>query len=543
MLDVSGSLRDRGYAIREGQSTRWTDSIPSFLARLLEADDQFFAADDLVIVQPFSDAKTDALEKRRPMGPLALGQWSSQTLPVPGAGATDMARALDLTLAHADRQTAPTVLTWLLTDNENNLSGNTSDAQFYQRLRSSPSFSHVYFFPLANPDNQAKDALVLYLLAHTREDDSLPWMEALSDSVEEKTGYGGVLFRPLYSSRGETVLKFDREMVYEDPTNRAKTSQEGGATVITLQEGERLRGRIKFKIQSNLKGWEIVDGRLEQARLRLTVPNDYEKPGRVTLNPPVVPKSLSVRPQQTSLDFFVVSLRDTPVTISRSFWRMMADPFAKWLPSLEGDLRLQVVLSLAEADLEQGPIRPSFSDEMRERVRYVPNLAEIERFMLLQADDLGEDDNQRVIEFQKKLVVKVQASSFPRVMMTLILVSGLVLLGLAIWVGVLWRVRFRLEAPEGNHDLNLSAAFGSYLVCSPTGIPLARLRMTFGSASLLPEPEVTVEGLTEPVPVAFEGTEFRFELGLAYKHEAHLYVLHREQANFSDGPVDEAPSL
>ncbi|MCA9791171.1 MAG: hypothetical protein KC910_05225 [Candidatus Eremiobacteraeota bacterium] len=545
LLDVSGSLRERGYAVRvKDAGTQWEPTIPQLLVHLFAPDGKYFASNDMIIVQPFSDAATDVKERRAPFGPLALAELPARLgeLPTPGAGATDMARALDLARQHVDQTPAKTVLTWVITDNENNLSGNQSDALFYERLRSSPDYSHVFFFPLADPTSGRKDALVMYLLAQAQEGDSLPWMDELVDEIHQRTGYEGVLFRPLYNKAGESVLKFDRELVYEGGT----ATQEGGATVLTVNEGDRIRGQLKFKIHSNLKGWEIVDATMEDATVKLDVPRPYRRAGTVTVNSKVTPRTLSIKPNETSLNFYVLSLQDSSLELERSTWDMLKSPFARWLPQVEGKVKVKVVLDLNQTSLEEGSIRPALSDQMRERVKYVPNLDAIEFFMIYQPDQDGAqtESNQRVIEFERNLVIKVRASNFPRVLMTVLLIGLLGFAALLFWMFVLWRVSYRLEAPEGNHELNLPALFGSYLIVSPTGLPLAKLALRFGSPSLVPEPEVNLDGDQTSVPVEFEGSEFRFELSPAFKEgESHFYVLHRAYRDGSGGPADDIPEL
>ncbi len=540
LMDVSGSLRARGYAVKQGNSVVWTDTIPSLAERLLQPGGDFFKPESQLYIQPFSDAATDLKERRVALGPFPLSEAPSlrSRLPVPGAGATDMDRALTMAEALAARSGAKTVFTWLITDNENNLHSNQSDAKFYERLRGSPAYDHVYFFPLAKPEEGENHPLVMYLLVHHTEEPD-PWVDKLVEEVVERIGFEGVLFRPLYSGGDSSVLKIDRSLEFEGPKS-VKVSQEGGATKLSIDEGDRLSGRLQFKIASQLKGWEIVDGNLEDAAVSFEVPSVYKNSGKVSLKTPVTPRQLNVKPKQKSIDVHVVSLANSDLKVERPWSEKFADPFAKFLPPIEGRLKMKATLNLNPGSLEDSPIRPNLSDEMRKRVASVPNLNEIEQFMVFQLDEGGGEDGIRTIEFERKLLLEVRASSLPRVLIMLVLGGGTLLLAFLVWFFLLWRRELTLEAPDGQHALTMGNAYSNYAVISPTGEVLAQLQCRFGALQIVPEPSCLIDGEEMATEVRFEGSEFPFMIGFDHKDETHHFVLHQAASGSGGGGAAEA---
>ena len=83
MVDVSGSMRDRGYATREV----WGPTVNDLTRKLFAPGSPHFEASDPVTVIPFSDAATDAQEKRAPLPAATLATFTSSSLPLPGGGA------------------------------------------------------------------------------------------------------------------------------------------------------------------------------------------------------------------------------------------------------------------------------------------------------------------------------------------------------------------------------------------------------------------------------------------------------------------------
>ncbi|MEW6278567.1 MAG: hypothetical protein AB1758_08105 [Candidatus Eremiobacterota bacterium] len=546
LLDVSGSMRDRGYAFRmEDGATAWGPEIPDFLARLLATDDRWFQPQNPVTLIPFSDRATDAKEGRAPIGPVPLSEAPTllEALPAPGAGATDMDRCLDLD-REASRDT--TVLTWLITDNENNLAGNQSDRKFYQRLRDSPDYSHVYFFPLSLTGSEG-DALVMYLLVKTQ--DKGAWVDDLAAAVAEKTGFEGVLFRPLYSDPGRPVLDFGKELQVDTGDDQERVTQEGGTTVLHFDEGQPLAGQVKFRIRSNLKGWQISKATMEEAEVSLKVPPGYrDSPGDTKLSRTITPKQLTIGPGKESADLFLFNLESTdaqPLVLERTFEQWLSDPFASHLDDIEGRIKLRAVLHLAQEGVEQGDLRPALSPEVAERVQHVPNLMEIEEFMVHQSDlgEGGEDPNVRTIRFERRLLVQTRANPLGGWLVLGLGLGGLALAAASAWALLLWKARYTLEGPGQEEEFTLGYLFGSYLVCAPNGVELCTLRQRFGGLSVVPVPEVEVNGSPDPAPLRWEGPEARLEVKPDGKEPLYYTVVRSQKASAGGASDREDVSL
>lgn len=547
MVDVSGSMRAHGYATARS----WGKELPELTAKLFATGGEFFSdASQKVTLLPFSDPDTDAREGRVALAPLPLGglgqSWAE--LKPPGGGATDMNRALDLAEPSLNASGGQPSLVWLITDNENNLGENSSDDKFYQRLRDSPAFSHVVLFPLtraADAHSQVGDpaaastsdatggALVMYLLVPPDTLDTEA-VNRLTREVEKRTGFGGLLFRPLYSGGGESSLDFARELSYDGP-GRHRVEQEAGQTVLYLQEGERLTGQLKFRVKSHLQGWKLHGASLNDAEVRLSVPAAYKHGGDTPLRWPVTPRTLDVGSESESVTLFSLGLAGpggAPLELERrSFW---ADPFASRLPDIEGDVQMRATLHL-----DRGELEPQVSPTMQERLARVPRLPDIQRYMLRQGEGTTAERN---IEFGRKLVVRVATDPTPGYL----LLGALALLGLMLllFLGalLLWRHRLTLEGGGQEEDVRLGALWGSYLVCDGAGQPYARLISRFGSLTLRAEPDTLLEGHRQVLPVRWQGSEFRFEAGPEGKPATTFWLRRDGQAGRSTGAAGASDS-
>lgn len=582
LLDVSGSMRNRGYAHRgpDGRSTLWAPPLPDFVSKLLGG----FSPQDEVVVLPFSESVTDAKEGRSATAPQTLQNLSAvvANLPTPGGGATNMTYALDRAL----EQYAPagTTLVWLITDNENNIDTQQNDQEFYERLSGQAAghekdYSHVLFFPIASlakgantpqashqvhgSDPAMGDNLVMYLLIPGQGE--RPWVDALMEQVKKTTGFAGVIFRPLYADPGRPVLDFSQELKVQG--RGPKVRQEGGTTVLTFEEGDTLRGKVGFKVRSHLKGWKIENATLDDATVDLQIPAGYEGAGNRQMVWEVSPKNLSVEPEKESADFFLLDLAGArlkapeaptknrpakkagPMVLSRSWGKFLGDPFAKFLPTIGGKVKVTATLKLAPEDIEQGSIKPAFEPDVRERLKAVRYLADIERFMVLQDDLPGmgdkpeEDPNQRTITFERKLAIRVKANPLGGW-----LALGALALAVAALVGgvlalTVWKAHYALTGPTGTEEFSLPYLWGAWLISSPDGIPLATLAQRFGSARLVPEPDVAINGMSEVTPVDWETSEFRAELTPEGKPTLHYTLTRASGTSKINAGQEDGPSL
>jgi hypothetical protein len=535
LVDVSGSMRTRGYSTAEA----WGSEIPALLNKLLEPRGSYFSSESQLLLRPFSDPATDEAEKRSALGPTSLDrrQETVGQMKPPGAGATDMSKALDI-----GQQLASTLphkaLIWLLTDNENNFTSNQSDKAFYERLRDSPDYSHVFLFPLADPAKRAQDSLVMYLLVPP---DSLEMeqVNALAREVEQRTGFGGMLFRPLYQQAGSTTLDFSKELTLEAP-GKHRVEQEGGQTVLYFNEGDKLQGELRFRIRSRLKGWKVQGASLEDAEVALHVPPTYVDGSESKLRWQVTPKTLEVEPEKDSMTLFSLQIAGPggkPIRLHRSTAQVMKNPFARNLPEVEGDVKMRAVLHV-----DQGDLQPQVPPEMQARLKTVPRLAEVEQYMLQQADATsGGTSGEKQIDFQRKLVVRVKADPTSSIVLGLLL-AGAVLAGAgALAAALLWKSALHLEGPGVDEEFSLSGLAGSYTVCDGKGQPHCRLQSRWGSLSLVAEPDYEFEDELKRVPVRWEGDEFRFEVGQEGKPRDVFWLRRRGPGGGSAGGGSESP--
>lgn len=506
MIDVSGSMRERGYADR----TSWGPEIPGFLKNLLQQGTPFFGEHSKMLLLPFSDVTTDPKERRVALGPAPLGDIGLRFMEIapPGGGATDMPRALDLAQRMLHACPHPGIV-WLLTDNENNFETNQSDHKFYERLRDSPDYEFVYLFPLANPAQKPNDCLVMYLLIPPRLMEATEAAE-LAKEVERRTGFGGMLFRPLYTESDSTTLDFSKELTLDAP-GRHKIEQEGGQTVLYYQEGEKLQGNLRFRIRSRLKGWKVEGATLQDAEVQLSVPSIYVDGSESKLKWQVTPNTLEVEPEKDSLTMFSLQIsgpQGKPIELRRRPAQMMTHLFDSYLPAVEGDVRMKAVLHI-----DQGQLRHQVPGAMQERLAAVPRLAEIETYMLQQEDLNKNTGSEREILFQRKLVVRVKADPSSAILMGILALVGGLLAAASAAALVFWKLAFQLEGPSIEEEFTLSGLWGQYLICDGKGLPHCRLHCKFGSLTLVSEPDSVFEDDLRQIPVRWEGDEFRFEVG------------------------------
>ncbi len=529
LVDVSGSMRSRGYADRQA----WAPELPDMLKSLIQPGGKFFSETSHFTLRPFSDVSTDEKENRVALGPAPLPDFANrfEEMAVPGGGATDMSRALDLAQLMLQASPHPGVI-WLITDNENNFSTNQSDKAFYQRLRDSPDFNYVYLFPLADPQKRPNDCLVMYLLIPPRVMETSEAAE-LAKEVESRTHFGGMLFRPLYNETNSTTLDFSKELVLDAP-GKHRIEQEGGQTVLYFNEGDKFQGNLRFKIRSRLKGWRVQGASLEDADVELNVPPIYEGGSKNKLTWQVTPKTLEVAPEQDSMTLFslhVAGPNGQPILLQRRASQMLSHLFQSYLPEVQGNVKMKAVLHV-----DQGNLTHEVPPEMQARLKAVPRLDEVEQYMLQQQDLSQNDGAERDILFQRKLVIRVKADPSSAIVFGILIAAGAVLAVAAAGAVLLWKVPLRLEGPGIEEEFTLSALSGQYLICNGKGEPHCRLRCSLGSLSLVAEPDFVFEDEARKTAVVWQGDEFRFEVGPEGKGR-DVFWLRRNRAGGPGGSL------
>ena len=544
MMDISGSLRTRGYATPRG----WTPILPELWAKLFAPDEEFSRAGDEVLFCPFSDRITDTKEQCHPVGPFAVPEFRNRIpgLPFPGGGATDMARALDMgrDLCAAASSKGRSMV-WLITDNENNLDSSQDNKEFYRRLRDSQDYSHVLFFPIADPKVRKGDNVVMYMMAPQGQWET-PEIETMARVVTQKTGYDGILFRPLYTAPGTSALDFSKELTVEG-RRKHEVTQEGGTTVLHFKEGDKLDGQLKFRIRSRLKGWKLQKAQLDDADVTLDIPPMY----RATTNGKsdkgktcwqVTPKVLTVEPQKETAEFFLLQLsgpQGSPMVLRRSTLDRLSSPFQRYLPEIRGKVTMK-----ARVDLSAEQIKTEIPAAMRERLASVPYLSEIEHFMMLQQDEAGNDPSktQREISWERQLLVRIEADSSPALLLAglaiLAILAGLALVGAA----VLFKHSFQLEGPDMEEEVSFPYLYGNHLVCDNQGRALFWLRSRWGSLALETAPDHAFNEQAHLLRVRWEGDEFRFECGEESK-SAGVFWLRRQRGRAHGGGSEGGGSV
>jgi len=507
LVDVSGSMRTRGYSDRQS----WSPELPEMLKALLQpGTSKYFSEASHFTLRPFSDVATDEKENRVALGPAPLVDFANrfEEVAVPGGGATDMSRALDIAQLMLQASPHPGIV-WLITDNENNFSSNQSDKAFYQRLRDSPDFNYVYLFPLADVQKRPNDCLVMYMLVPPRVMDAKEVAD-LAKEVEARTHFGGMLFRPLYNETDSTTLDFSKELQLDAP-GKHRIEQEGGQTVLYFNEGDKLQGNLRFHIRSRLKGWKVKGATLEDADVELNVPPIYEGGSKSKLSWQVTPKTLEVAPEQDSMTLFnlhIAGPNGQPILLQRRTSQMLSHLFQSYLPEVHGDVKMKAVLHV-----DQGNLAHEVSPEMQQRLKAVPRLDEVEQYMLQQQDLNQNAGAERDILFQRKLVIRVKADPSSAIVFGILMAAGAVL-GIAMAGAViLWKTALRLEGPGIEEEFTLSALSGQYLICNGKGEPHCRLHSSLGNLTLQAEPDFVFEGEQRKQRVQWQGDEFRFEVG------------------------------
>ena len=522
-------MRGHGYSDRRS----WAPDLPDLLKSLVQVDGKFFSRSSQFTLRPFSDVATDEKESRVALGPAPLADFATrwEEVSVPGGGAADMSRALDIAQLMLQASAHPGVV-WLITDNENNFSTNQSDHAFYQRLRDSPEYSYVYLFPLGDPQKRPNDCLVMYLLVPPRVLETQEVAE-LAKEVEKRTHFGGMLFRPLYNETDSTTLDFSKELTLDAP-GKHKLEQEGGQTVLYYNEGDKLQGNLRFRIRSRLKGWKVQGASLEDADVELNVPALYEGGSKSKLSWQVTPKTLEVAPEQDSMTLFSLQIAGPggkPILLQRRTSQMFSHLFAHWLPEVQGEVRMKAVIHV-----DQGNLSHEVPPEMQERLKAVPRLDEVEQYMLQQQDLSQNSGAQRDILFQRKLVIRVKSDPSSAIVMGILMAVGAIVAVAALGAVLLWKIRLRLEGPGIEEEFTLSALLGQYLICDGQGQPHCRLHCSLGSLALKAEPDYVFENEARQVPVRWEGDEFRFEVGPEGK-ALDVFWLRRSRAGGPGGSL------
>lgn len=434
ILDASGSIRER-YAngLRD-----W------LIAPLLSSG--AFSSGDRVILRTFDKRGNKNFLKDDPQRRYNSTFNKENILATVPAAAeitgrfTAIAEALELGLV--DLQTynfTGDTFIWLITDNVQDVSGSGDDpiSPFYERIYNDAKFRHIYFFPIVREGDP--NALVMYMLHYNQQEQPSP-LTGLMDDVSKAIGQRAVLFRPIRLSS----LELDRSSIQlESDDGGSETAElEDGRIVIPLASGHSLAGRIKFKLRSRFREWQIEQAEVSNAQVAIDQSEALDLSSTQSLQWQLDPHTIDLGPQETSKKIYSINLASgqslmavTP-SLLQTFW---LDPEVK-------------VNGLVNFQVKSPKLKLAFFDnaELADRIKRVKGLEEIEQFLLPRNANLADRD----LTLEIPITIKVAQPPKPIwlvVLLGLLVVSGIV----GAFIILRSQTYYRLKGPEGERLLKL----------------------------------------------------------------------------------------
>jgi len=414
LLDVSGSMeRDGGIQYQRysgGEIKRISSSILDSV-RAANVDGDWYVDTFSSSHEPFGET-----------GPLRGNGAVLSSLP-------QTARGLETELDFAIRKALDkhhNAFIFLVTDNQNDFSGNHSDHAFYDILAmGEPRIHAVFFVPLADT-RRANDALVMYALAV----DNAPVdrLHQIADRFAATGGTEAVQFKPLYSAQsGIASLSFQPKVYEVEDGDLITPDEEGDDAVIQLDEGAPLTGELDFFIHSNLRTWKIVGAELQKVATTAEVPPQFANSAAHDLKLSLRGnRTLTVDPGKNSINVYrlpLSALADDGLQLDR------ASLFDRSLPDIPVNFQFTVTATLSP-NPQDSSLQPVFPENIQARIRAVRNLPEILNEMTFQPDQNGASAQTRTIPFHKEVLLRVKPNGFKNaVAMGIIVLPILLLLG------------------------------------------------------------------------------------------------------------------
>jgi hypothetical protein len=319
LLDVSGSMKDR-----------YTNNLRGWLIEKLISS-AAFAPSDRVIVRWFDQRGSAKFSPNDPQRRYDGKQDPAAVLAnVPTANQaaglnTDLLEALELALADIrGLSVTGDVLVWLVTDNEQDVGAPGTVDPLYQKIRDEKEFRAGYIFPLVKENGsvlpQSRSAMVMYLLHYSAQKSSLT-VERLADDAGKKIGNEPITWYPF-----EEQIKLDQATitVNSEPTKFV----DGRLELPPVQEGTPPEFAIQFRLKSQLRGQEIVSGKIAHPIAVLDeTPDSVEADGDSnSWSAEISPATLALKPKQSSLGTYSAVVRAAGVTFHpASFWSAVRD--------------------------------------------------------------------------------------------------------------------------------------------------------------------------------------------------------------------------
>lgn len=314
LLDVSGSMKER-----------YANNLRGWLIEKLISS-AAFSPSDRVIVRWFDQRGNATFSPNDPQRRYDGKQVPAAVLAqVPTANQaaglnTDLIEALELALADIRGLSVPgDVLVWLVTDNEQDVGAPGTVDPLYQKIRDEKRFRAGYVFPLVKENGSmlpaSRPAMVMYLLHYSTQKSSLI-VDRLADDVGKKIGNEPITWYPF-----EEQINLDQAniTVNSEPTKFV----DGRLELPPVQEGTPPEFAIQFRLKSQLRGQEIVSGKIARPIAVLDeAPDSVEAEGDSnSWSAEISPATLALKSKQSSLGTYSAVVRAAGVTFHpASFW-------------------------------------------------------------------------------------------------------------------------------------------------------------------------------------------------------------------------------
>jgi hypothetical protein len=422
LLDSSGSMRPR-------YDNRLKDWL---IAKMFNAAP--FSASDRVIMREFHDDNNVAFsanDKRRLYDgrfdpPKILAQVPQQT---PGQN-TDIVEAFEQ--AMADIQgfgISGDTLLWIVTDNVQDAGGSMVLDPLYQKIVSEKNIRAAFIFPLLKENGTVLQptqvAMVMYLLHYAPQNSPLN-INRMADDVGKKIENEALTWYPF-----EEQIKLDQAnlLVNSEPAQIV----DGRLVLPAIKEGTSPEFAIQFRLNSQLRGREIVSGKLSRPIVIVqSTPESLEAEGDPNAwSGEISPSSLTIKARQSSATNYTAMIRATNLSYRpSSFWN------AVWGATSEP---VDAVMQFAPEAVQTKLSLPALSQ--------VKNLSSIQNVI-----QQGQNSKKAIaipITFQVQY-----ESLWRRVIASLMALSvlGLALAGAGV---MLIKTRYELATPTGERILHL----------------------------------------------------------------------------------------
>jgi hypothetical protein len=345
LLDTSGSMR-----------TRYANDLKGWLVESLLRSPAF-SANDRVIVREFHNQGGTQYTANDPLRKYNGGfQMANILTSVPQQVTpydTDIAKAFDQALADIKGFACTgDVLIWLITDNVQDTGGATSIDPLYQKITGETNIHAAYIFPLlkenGTPLTATQEAMVMYLLHYASQKSSLN-LNHLADEVGKRIHNEPISWYPF-----EDQIKLEQGNV---TVNSLPAGFVDGRLVLpAAREGAPPEFAIQFRLNSQLRGREILSGKLSRPNVMIErIPEMVETEGDPnSWSAEISPSSLAIKSRQASSNTYAVTVRASnlafhPNSFWNGLWNSTSEPIEASVQFAPNDVQTRIsVASLSQ---------------------------------------------------------------------------------------------------------------------------------------------------------------------------------------------------